>query len=227
MTPDAAPPIPPDAALPATQNTTPPTPQDAAPPIPQDATPAAPLDAAPSDPQGAAAVPVARAGRGAVLAGRRWSGGQLAAAVSGLVLVGAPALASPGWVYPVAVAGGIAAVVAAARRWAGVGTLTVVSAVAECAGSRLDVTALAGEGLLLLAFLLLLDAPAGMAGPAASRWLRLQVPAALAGLTGATLVLVSLALTPAASTWLVVTGLAAAVTAYLIALPRAGRPTSK
>ena len=49
----------------------------------------------------------------------------------------------------------------------------------RCAASRLDTAAMAGEGLLLLGFLLLLGRPAGLAGGTTRAWLRLRLPAVL------------------------------------------------
>jgi hypothetical protein len=136
------------------------------------------------------------------------------------VLVVAPALAAPGWVWLAALGGAIAVVTAVQRRWTALGTVAAAAAIIECATSHLSTIGLAGEGLLLLAFLLLAGTPAALAPQAAGRWLRLQIPAALAGLAGTVVVLAALAAKPVASIWLVVAGLVAAVAAYFIALPR-------
>ncbi|HEY1919506.1 MAG TPA: hypothetical protein VGH27_28380 [Streptosporangiaceae bacterium] len=153
----------------------------------------------------------------------RWTAASAGAVAAGLVLVVAPALAAPGWIWLVALGGAIAAVASVQRRWTGLGTLAAAAAIIECAAAHLSTIGLAGEGLLLLAFLLLAGTPAALAPEAAGRWLRLQVPAALAGVAGTVVVLAALAAKPVASIWLVAVGLVAAVAAYYIALPRRPR----
>jgi hypothetical protein len=74
-----------------------------------------------------------------------------------------------------------------------------------------------GLGLFILAYLLAADAPAGLAAP--GRWLRRQAPLLAAGLITADAALAAYAIHPPTSAWLALTGLAAAITAYLGALP--------
>jgi hypothetical protein len=105
-------------------------------------------------------------------------------------------------------------------RWRVVGTLAAAAAVAESALGRPGLAALAGEGLLILGYLLLMDAPGAMPAAVAARWLRLQVPAVCWGTLTAAAVLAVLAVPVPVSAWLVVAGAAAAVAAVLIALPR-------
>jgi hypothetical protein len=100
------------------------------------------------------------------------------------------------------------------------GTAAAVAAIAGCAASRLDTAAMAGEGLLLLVFVLLLGRPAGLAGGTTRAWLRLRLPTVLAAVAATGIVLAALAAVPGSSPWLALGGLAAAVVAYLVAAPR-------
>jgi hypothetical protein len=164
--------------------------------------------------------------------------------LAGLALVAVPLTAEPIWAYfigavglAVAASGPAAALarrVATIRRpalsrwlgpagWAGAGTLTAALAIAECAVSRLNAAALAAEGLLLLGYLLLLDAPAGVPAGAIGRWLRSRVRAMLAGVVATGLVLTGLAAAPSDAAWLLLVGLGAAMAAYLMAIPRRQR----
>jgi hypothetical protein len=99
----------------------------------------------------------------------------------------------------------------------------VAAAILACAFSRAGTLVLTAEGLFILGYLLVADAPAGLVrlGP----WFRRQLRLCSAGVIAAGAVLAALALRPAPSAVLTVVGLAAAVGAYLIALPsgRAGR----
>ena len=103
---------------------------------------------------------------------------------------------------------------------AAAGTVVAVAVIIECAASRLDTVAMAGEGLLLLGFLLLLGRPAGLAGGTTRAWLRLRLPAVLGAVAATGIVLAALAAVPGSSPWLALGGLAAAVAAYLVAAPR-------
>jgi len=130
-----------------------------------------------------------------------------------------PASASPA----AATAGrepGLAGPDAAERVRAAAGTLLAVVVIVECAASRLDTAAMAGEGLLLLGFLLLLGRPAGLAGGTARAWLRLRLPAVLGAVAATGIVLAALAAVPGSSPWLALGGLVAAVAAYVVAAPR-------
>ena len=110
-------------------------------------------------------------------------------------------------------------------RWRAVGTLAAAAAIAECALGLPSLAVLAGEGLLILGYLLLVDAPGVMPVAVAARWLRLQLRAALWGTLTAATVLVVLAVPVPVSAWLLVAGAGAAVAATAIALPhRPGRP---
>jgi hypothetical protein len=103
---------------------------------------------------------------------------------------------------------------------AAAGTVVAVAVIIECAASRLDSAAMAGEGLLLLGFLVLLGRPAGLAGGTTRAWLRLRLPTVLAAVAATGIVLAALAAVPGSSPWLALGGLAAAVVAYLVAAPR-------
>jgi len=102
------------------------------------------------------------------------------------------------------------------------GTLAAVAVIIECAASRLDNAALAGEGLLLLGFLLLLGRPAGLKGGTVGTWLRLRLPAVLGAVAATGIVLAAVAAVPGSSPWLALGGLVAVVAAYLVAAPWSG-----
>jgi hypothetical protein len=99
----------------------------------------------------------------------------------------------------------------------------VTVAVITCAASAAGVAVMAAEGLFVLGYLLLADLPAGLPGipglPGPGRWLRGQLPLLVAGLIAAGAVLAAFAVHQASTVWLTGAGLAAAVAAYLIALP--------
>ena len=129
------------------------------------------------------------------------TGSSRALAVLGLVLV-AVSLAGP------------------LARWRIVGTLAAATAVTEAALTRPDLASLAWEGLLILGYLLLVDAPRAMPGTVTAHWLWRQLPLAVWGVFTAAIVLVVLAVRVPVSAWLLVAGAGAAVAAVVIALPR-------
>ncbi len=154
-----------------------------------------------------------------------------AAALCGLLMLGVPALAAPAAVPAVLAAAlaltgaGVLLVVASLvtrvdRSGAPAATLATVIVVIQCAVWHPGTVGLAVEGLLILGYLILLDGPARAGAAVAVGWLRGQALAGIAGLAGTGAVLAALAVPSAASPWLVLAGLAAAVAAYLIALPR-------
>jgi hypothetical protein len=166
---------------------------------------------------------------------------RVAIALAGLLLVAVPVPAEPVWAYVIGAAGLAATltapVTALARRWVtawrpalgrwfpparwrGPGTLTATAAIAECAVSGLNAAALAAEGLLLLGYLLLLDAPTRARWTATAQWLRSRLRVALAGVMATGLVLAGLAAAPSVASWILLAGLAAAIVAYLAAVPR-------
>jgi hypothetical protein len=132
---------------------------------------------------------------------------------------GAAAGGERGMAEPGAAGPGAAGPDPAERVRTAAGTLAAVAVIIECAASRLDTAALAGEGLLLLGFLLLLGRPAGLAGGTVVTWLRLRLPAVLGAVAATGIVLAALAAVPGSSPWLALGGLAAAVAAYLVAAP--------
>jgi hypothetical protein len=151
---------------------------------------------------------------------------QSAAGVAGLLMLAVPALAAPAAALALTGAGTLLVVgslVTWVSRRVPAGTLAAGIAVIQCAVWPPRTLGLAVEGLLILGYLLLLDGPVPMGAAMAGRWLRGQVPAGIAGLAGAGAVLVGLAAPSTASPWLVLAGLAAAVTAYVIAVPRRPR----
>jgi hypothetical protein len=107
-----------------------------------------------------------------------------------------------------------------AGRWRVAGTLAAAVAVAESAAGQPGLAVLAGEGLLILGYLLLVDAPPAMPGAVTMRWLWLQLPIAAWGTLTAAVVLVVLAVPVPVNAWLLVAGAGAAVAATVIALPR-------
>jgi len=139
---------------------------------------------------------------------------------AGLVVVYWPLPWAAGWAYPAAALGTVAVLAAAVGRWRRAATVATAAAIGECAVSRLGGAGVAAEGLLILAYLVLADAPAGLPGSDAVRWVRRQAPLGLAGLVAAGVLLGALALRPAPSVLVVLIGLAAAVVAYFAALPR-------
>jgi hypothetical protein len=144
------------------------------------------------------------------------------AAALGMLVLAWPLAWAPAWAF-VAAGGGAVAVLGAAltsgERGRGWPAIAVGAAALSCADSRAGTAVLAAEGVFILAYLLAADAPAGLLRPA--RWLRRQVFVVIGGLIGTGAVLAALALHRTASAWLTVGGLAAAVVAYLVALPSA------
>jgi hypothetical protein len=160
-------------------------------------------------------------------AGQRtaWPGVLLRAAAgclgAGMIILPALELPSHGWLLVLAGLLLVAASLAGPpARWRAVGTLAAAVAVLESALGRPGLAVLAVEGVLILGYLLLVDAPVAMPRAVAARWLRLQAPAVFWGTLTAAIVLVVLAVPVPASAWLVVAGAGAAVAAILIALPR-------
>jgi hypothetical protein len=138
----------------------------------------------------------------------------------GLLVLAWPLAWAPAWAYVAAVAGAVAVLRAAfyrGERGRGWPAIAVAAAVASCAFTRAGTAVLAAEGLFILAYLLAADAPAGLTRP--GRWFRLQAWLAIPGLIATGAVLAALTLHRASSAWLTVGGLAAAVVAYLMALP--------
>lgn len=139
----------------------------------------------------------------------------------GLLTVAWPLPWAPAWAYAAAGLGAAAVLAAAVRGWRGGPGLAVAAAVISCAISGAGTAVLAAEGLLILGYLLAAHAPPGLAGP--GRWLRRQAALLVAGLAAAGAILAADALRPSAAVWLAIAGLAAAVTAYLLALPAVRR----
>jgi hypothetical protein len=171
----------------------------------------------------------AAAGKGLQAVGR--TGWQVTAGLPGLLMLAVPALAAPAAALALTGAGTVlvtGSLVAWVSRRAAAGTLAAGIAVTQCAAWPPGTFGLAVEGLLVLGYLLLLDAPAPIGAAMAVRWLRGQLPAGIAGLVSAGTVLTVLTAVPStASPWLVLAGLAAAVAAYLMAVPRQPRPPGR
>ncbi len=135
----------------------------------------------------------------------------------GLLAVGWPLAWAPAWTYLVAGLGAVAALAAAFIRWRRGPALAMAAAIVSCAFSDAGVAVLTAEGLFILGYLLAADAPAGLTRP--GRWLRRQAVLFAAGLIASGAVLAAYAVHQADSAWITFAGLAAAVAAYLIALP--------
>jgi hypothetical protein len=140
---------------------------------------------------------------------------------AGMMLLPAPQLTGRSWaLLPVGLALVTVSLAGPLARWRMVGTLAAATAVAESALTRPDLASLAWEGLVILGYLLLVDAPRDMPGTVTARWLRQQLPLAVWGVFTAAIVLVVLAVPVPVSAWLLVAGAGAAVAAVVIALPR-------
>lgn len=133
----------------------------------------------------------------------------------GLLAIAWPLAWAPVWGYVAAAVGVVAVLAATFLRWRAAPALAITAAIASAAFSGAGTAALAAEGLFILGYLLVADAPQVRPG----RWLRAQLRPCVAGVIASGAVLAALALHPASSAWLAVAGLAAAVAAYLIALP--------
>ena len=142
--------------------------------------------------------------------------GHLAGAL-GLITLAWPLAWAPPWAYAVAVLGALAVLAAAFARWRRGPVLAVAAAILACAFSRTGTAVLAAEGVFILCYLLVADAPAGLSRPGG--WLRQQAPGVIAGLIASGAVLAALALHQVSSAAVTVVGLAAVAGAYLIALP--------
>jgi hypothetical protein len=150
----------------------------------------------------------------------------VATACLGTAMIILPALSLPGRGQVLTVAGLLLVAASLAGQLAqrpGTATLAAVAAVVGSALGRPGTAVLAAEGLLILGYLLLTDAPAAMPGRAAVRWLRLQVPAAVWAVLTSAAVLLVLGVAVPVSAWLVVAGAGSAVAATVVALPRRSR----
>jgi hypothetical protein len=142
----------------------------------------------------------------------------VAAAALGLLTVGWPLAWAPAWTYAVASMGAVAVFAAVFLRWRRGPVLAAAAAIISAAVSHAGLAALAAEGLFILAYLLVAGAPPALTDPV--RWLRRQAFLLVAGLITTGAVLAAYAVHQSASAWLTFAGLAAAVAAYLLSLPR-------
>ena len=143
---------------------------------------------------------------------------------AGMIVLPAPELTGRAWaLLPAGLVLVAASLAGPTARWRLVGTLAAAAAVIESALVRPGLAVLAAEGLLILGYLLLVDAPHAMTAAVTVRWLRLQLPAAIWGTLAAATVLVVLAIPVPASAWLLIAGAAGAVAATALALPRRPR----
>lgn len=79
---------------------------------------------------------------------------------------------------------------------------------------------LAVGGVVILGVILAASAPRGLTGGGLARWASHQVPLLAAGAAAAGVVLAVLGLWSPAGVWIALAGVAAALAAYLVALPR-------
>ncbi len=149
-----------------------------------------------------------------------------AAAALGMIMLTLPAVTAPG---PALALGGVGvllvlgSVTGRLGRLPWIGTAAAATAVVLSVIGHPGAVSLAAGGLLILGYVILLDWPQPAERGVAWRWLRQQAPAGLAGLIATGAVLASLAVSPPASPWIVLAGLASVVAAYLVALPRQPR----
>jgi len=149
-----------------------------------------------------------------------------AAAALGMIMLTLPAVTAPG---PALALGGVGvllvlgSVTGRLGRLPWIGTAAAATAVVLSVIGHPGAVSLAAGGLLILGYVILLDWPQPAERGVAWRWLRQQAPAGLAGLIATGAVLASLAVSPPASPWIVLAGLAGVVAAYLVALPRQPR----
>jgi hypothetical protein len=141
-----------------------------------------------------------------------------AAAALGLLTLGWPLAWAPAWTYALSSLGAVAVLAGVLVRWRRGPVLAVAAAIISCAVSHAGIAVLAAEGLFVLAYLLLADAPPGLTDPV--RWLRRQTFLLVAGLVTTGAVLAAYAVHQSSSAWLTFAGLVAAVAAYLLSLPR-------
>jgi hypothetical protein len=146
------------------------------------------------------------------------------AAALGLLALAWPLAWASAWAYAVAVLGAAAVLAGAFAGWRRGPVLAAAAAILACVFSRAGTAVLAAEGVFILCYLLVADAPAGLTRTGS--WLRQQAPGAVAGLIASGAVLAALALHQERSAALTVVGLTAAAGAYLIALP-SGRASSR
>ena len=101
---------------------------------------------------------------------------------AGMMLLPAPQLTGRSWaLVPIGLVLVVVSLAGPLARWRIVGTLAAATAVIESALTRPDLAMLAWEGLLILGYLLLVDAPRAMPGPVTARWLWRQLPLAVWG----------------------------------------------
>lgn len=140
---------------------------------------------------------------------------------AGMILLPARHLTGRSWVLvPLGLVLVVVSLAGPLVRWRIVGTLAAATAVTEAALTRPDLAILAWEGLLILGYLLLVDAPRGMPGTVTAHWLWRQLPLAVWGVFTAVVVLAVLAVRVPVSAWLLVAGAGAAAAAVVIAVPR-------
>jgi hypothetical protein len=164
-------------------------------------------------------------GAGAAVKSAGVSGVAMAgAAACGVAMLALPALTAPALAQAITAAGLLAVAASLVGRWSPAATLAATAAIAQCVIARPATALIAADGLLILGFMLLVDAPRHAPPPAARRWLRAQAPATIAAVLVTGAVLAAITLPAASSAWIALAGTATAVAAYLIAIPRQRRP---
>lgn len=141
----------------------------------------------------------------------------------GAAMVILPALGMPGQDLALTAAAlvlVVASLIAPLAGWRWTGGLAAFAAVLQSVLAQPGTAVMAVQGLLILGYLTLLDAPRELPGPAGGRWLRQQAPAMAWGAAASASVLAALMVSVPVSAWLVVAGMAAAVAATAIAFSR-------
>lgn len=146
------------------------------------------------------------------------------AAATGIVMLVLPALTAPAAAQAITAAGLLAVAISLINHRPPAGTLAAVAAIAQCVVTRPATLLIAPDGLLILGYLLLVDAPRHAPPGPVRRWLCVQVPGMMAAVLVSGAVLAAVALPAASSVWIALAGVAAAVAAYLIAIPGQRRP---
>jgi len=148
------------------------------------------------------------------------------AAASGVLMLALPALTAPALAQAITAVGLLAVAVSLTGRWPPAGTLAATAAIAQCVIAQPATALIAADGLLILGYLLLADAPRHTRSPATRRWLGAQLPGIMAAIPVTGAVLAAITRPAAPSAWIALAGIAAAAAAYLIAIPRQPHPPS-
>jgi hypothetical protein len=136
------------------------------------------------------------------------------------MMLAEPVIVAPG-AWPVTIAGAAALLAAAAGRWPAAGTLAALAAMVT-SGIGIEAGAVtlplaAASGTLVLAYLFALDATESGLTTGRLRWVRGRLLILAAGFAAALITAAAATATVPASPWLVLTGVAAAAAALIVA----------